>query len=375
VPPYDVPWAFNLGFSRDDTMLAVAYDEPAALVWNTETGEVLREVEHGGSVSDVDFSEDGTRLVTGGREGLVKVWDTESWASTGTFRGHTDAVTDVEVSSDRRVASGGTVADVFVWDYDTFEIAHSVVGHDGDVDGIDISPDGRYLVTGSWTDTTTRLWDISPTWSRELSSVPGQVSVVSGEGAVSFSPDGRNIAASTSEGLVAVWDPVDGTEISTMSGPGSGALWAVDHTSDGRLVAAAGAEGARVWDLESGDVVRTLFDRFRPLLERFLRPRREVSGRAQRQRIGASVHARSRRVGRRIRHAAHPQLDRRRMCAVPPHVRVRVKIPRTIAAGTSRRTSPTPMPRGPTCRISRRRACLEPREIGGPDGIRRCRRS
>lgn len=128
VPPYDVPWAFNLGFSPDDTMLAVAYDEPVALVWNTETGEVLREVEHGGSVSDVDFSEDGTRLVTGGREGLVKVWDTESWASTGTFRGHTDAVTDVEVSADGRVASGGTVADVFVWDYNTFEITHSVVG-------------------------------------------------------------------------------------------------------------------------------------------------------------------------------------------------------------------------------------------------------
>ena len=262
-PPHEVPWAFNMAFSPDDTMLAVVYEEPTAFVWDTRSGELLQEVEHGAGVSgvsDVGFSLDGTRFVTGGRDGLVKVWDTESWENTGTFRGHADAVTDIEVSADGRVASGGSAGDVFVWDYNTFEVVHAVVGHDGDVDGIDISPDGRYLVTGSWTDTTTRLWDTSATWSHELSSVPGQVSDLTEEGAVSFSPDGETIASSSSERLVVVWEPVDGTEIATMLDPGAGALSSIDHSPDGRLVAAAGIEGAKVWEVQSGNTVATLFD-------------------------------------------------------------------------------------------------------------------
>ena len=256
-PPHAVPWAFHLAFSPDDATLAVVYSEPVVLVWDTQTGELLREVEHGGGVAwDVGFSPDGTWLVTGG-DGPIKIWDTESWDRIATFRGHEDFVTDLQVSADGRWVASGGVADVLVWDLDTLDTVHRIIGHDGDVDGIDLSPDGRYLLTGSWTDTTTRLWDTSLTWSHQFISLPGREG--SG-GAVAFSPDGVTLAASRSDSLITLWDRRDGSDIATMGGPGAGESSSLDHTADGRLIAAGGVEGVKVFEAQTGVLVAAPFN-------------------------------------------------------------------------------------------------------------------
>lgn len=127
------------------------------------------------------------------------------------------------------------------------------VEHEGWVSSVAFSPDGRRLATASFMDGTVRVWDVA---------TRRQIRVLSGARfwAVSFSPDGRMLAATVMRGAttllidIAEWKRVrtfgrgssdDGHQ------RGSNAF-----SPDGKLLLVANTDGARLWDVASGELVR-----------------------------------------------------------------------------------------------------------------------
>lgn len=128
-------------------------------------------------------------------------------------------------------------------------------GHAGSVTGLVFSPDGRLLATVSF-DTTVRLWDSAN--GRELRVLSGHAERIR---QVTFSFDGR-LLASASDYEVKVWDVATGEAVRTLDSRFM--ISAISFSADGRWLAAGqmtGPEseyGTTIWDLASGNVVRTL---------------------------------------------------------------------------------------------------------------------
>jgi WD40 repeat protein len=135
-----------------------------------------------------------------------------------------------------------------------------LAGHELGVTSMTFSPDGRWLAaasvynaTASW-DNTVRLWDVT-------AADPGADHfVLAGhEGSawsVAFSPDGRWLATASGDKTVRLWNV-------TAADPGAnpivlagheGSAWSVTFSPDGRWLATTSVDKtARLWDVTGAD--------------------------------------------------------------------------------------------------------------------------
>jgi len=197
-------------------------------------------------------------FVTEGPEnsGLIDIRDSETGESVLSFQGHDGDMNDVAFSPDgSRLASTGDDGKLNVWDPSTGRLLSSLSA-DGDAWGPSFSADGS-LVSAAWfkDDALVRIVDLST--DRVVSTIPE-------DGAIdtALSPDGKHVAVGKLYGEVgAVFDVSTGEEAFALAGPnccyhpGSrGVSW----SPDGRLVAASSEGTARVWDAETGTLRYTL---------------------------------------------------------------------------------------------------------------------
>ncbi|UIX31152.1 nSTAND1 domain-containing NTPase [Streptomyces sp. GQFP] len=113
------------------------------------------------------------------------------------------------------------------------------------VDSLALSPDGRTVAAHS-TDGGVRIWSLPE--GRLRHTFPGRST---GEvTTAAFSPDGRTLAVSTG-GAIGMWDPATGRKRGTLTIPG-GSVRGIAFSPDGRTVAAASATAVRLWDVATG---------------------------------------------------------------------------------------------------------------------------
>jgi WD40 repeat protein len=173
--------------------LVVFGDATKLVLWNVETGKVVREF--GSGATSVAFSPDGRRVLSGSGK-VLQIWDVETGKQVHRFEGHLGGIWSVAFSPDGRHAiSGSADWTVRLWrlpDPPPPEKVGEVrcfEGHTGPIRSVAYSPDGRYLLSGSgWPngDRTVRLWDAAT--GKELRQFVGHADQVF---AVAFSPDSR----------------------------------------------------------------------------------------------------------------------------------------------------------------------------------------
>jgi len=213
-----------MALSADGKLLAAGDADGIVRLWNTGTGELLKELRdhHGAAILDLAFSlPNGRYLACGDQSSGLRVWDTITYKPR-VLLGHAGMIQCVAFSSTGLLASAGGT------------------------DSLAISPDfGETLI-----------WDLSGAAPCINHTIKNRRWVRG----IAFSPNGNELAVTDdfSTGNINVYDVGTGNLIRTLLGHSCKTM-CVAFTADGRRLLTGSDDGTiRFWDRSSGELLGTL---------------------------------------------------------------------------------------------------------------------
>jgi WD40 repeat protein len=220
-----------------------------------------------GQIPDLAFSPDGKLQAIGMGEKnwnkpfVIQLWDAAGAKEVRTLRG-LKGWASFAFSPDGKslVAAESLDRTVYVWDTNTGKELRRLRGDPWTpINGFLMCADGKTLVTKYqgelrlWSEHGLRLWSLAN--GKELQSSDEAVCPIS---CVSFSPDGRLVAAGSHDSVIRLWDTVTKKEARRFRHE-FGELTSVLFSPDGRRLASAGFfHDVWIWDAASGKTLRRL---------------------------------------------------------------------------------------------------------------------
>lgn len=204
----------GLSFSPNGKFLASSSIDMRVKIWDVTSGSLLGVIkEFDGPVNDVVFSLDGEKLATVDQDGLVRIWDVTSVfgrspgesnlleiTETVFIKHISDKAHDVAFSPDgKRIAVFIPSVGIIVWELDSGKQVLEIPEGTDFTSGIAFSPNGEFLASGSG-DLGTAVWD--PETGEQMMFFPETAPITK----VAFSQDSFTLATSAKNGMVSLWD-------------------------------------------------------------------------------------------------------------------------------------------------------------------------
>jgi WD40 repeat protein len=270
----------GLAITPDGKQIVSGSQDKTIRVWDIETGKAVRtirgEVAPGnwGTIFAMALSPDGRRLAVGGQfhrsdraaGSVVRIHEFASGKVEALLRGHEDVVFALAFAPDgKRLLSGSGDKTAIIWDMATGQPIHRLSGHAKDIKSVAFANDGSRVITGS-EDRTLRLWNANA--GAQIAEMAEHRTLAQREShknelahasveAVAVSPDDQQIASSSSDGRILLWDGRTGTFLRQLANPGGmtgfSSIRSVRFSPDGKWVLAASEfAGCAFYDVDTG---------------------------------------------------------------------------------------------------------------------------
>lgn len=262
----------SLAFGPDGQVLAVGAENANITLLNVASGRALStHFSDSSGVHSLAFSPNGQMLAAGGDAGIARLWNTSRGLLVKAFPGAANAGnnTSVAFSLDGRLLAVGSTT-LVVWNTGTGHAAYlfpdtkSIV----DITSLAFSPDGRALAFSSEVTSsdgggaqTITLWNLGGGKKPRTLVSQDAASFIY---AISFSPDGGTLAATSDPGVILRWNVATGKKLPDIQGTNELVL---SYDPGGRVLASGGADQVsssdqqayiELWDANNGKQLRIL---------------------------------------------------------------------------------------------------------------------
>ena len=190
----------SIAFSpRGDLLVTGGYDG-LVFFWDVATGKKLGNLRYAGFVYHVEFDREGSRLVIAVGDGTVRVVEPSSRREILLLKAPKPRVSWAGFSPDGNDLAVAAEDSLTTWDVATSQPLLRLLDLKSDVLSLAYSPDGRRLAAGS-SDRTVTLRDAGT--GRKVASRDDAIGRVA---LVRFAPDGKTLAATAGDETVLIWD-------------------------------------------------------------------------------------------------------------------------------------------------------------------------
>ncbi|KAL3466580.1 hypothetical protein BJX64DRAFT_231720 [Aspergillus heterothallicus] len=199
----------SICISPDGQQVACGLSNGDIRTWDTITGDMKSSfrAHHQYAIQSVSFASlnsSSLLLASGSSDPEIKLWDPRTskkgWAS---IKVHGAEVMSLRFSPNDRLISGCGDGNIKVWHVVTGRAENTIRAHDGAVTSFTLTPDGR-VVSGS-SDGTSKVWNLAGTTAEPQTILrPGDIREPIQS--ICLSPDGQQLACSSSKGPTRLWD-------------------------------------------------------------------------------------------------------------------------------------------------------------------------
>ncbi|KAJ2162696.1 hypothetical protein GGF46_000421 [Coemansia sp. RSA 552] len=228
----------HVEISSDNTMLLAASSDHTARIWKLDTGRHWKSLTgHIGSVMTAKFNHDASRVFTYSQDRTVKVWDTHRGLCIKTlFTVSSCHDFDLLDSAGSRIVTAHMDNAIRIWDTATGKRVHEATIHKEQVMSVWASRTGTHILTNSY-DGTLKFVDADTLEVVTVMSAPGYRPSRNWARA-SLSPDERYAMAGSIDGKLFVWDVNSGDLVRSLDIHKSAVCDALWHPTGARVYSA-----------------------------------------------------------------------------------------------------------------------------------------
>jgi WD40 repeat protein len=241
-----------IAFTPDSHFVAIGHAEGPIYGYELASGKRVKRLTAGPPAGQIAFDPEGRKLaVSGLQPPTVQIWDVTTGKVVRELA-HPRGVNGIAWSPDGRfLATACADFNLYIWNMATDQAPTVLSGHDAEPTLLAFSHGGDLLASVGW-DGRVLLWDSSS--GRLLVESPGNDAATP-----QFSLDDRVLGVAKQGPKIQIWEVAKGHECRTLLGhQGGKGPWSVDFSLDGRLMASAGADGVRLWDVDGAREVQWL---------------------------------------------------------------------------------------------------------------------
>ena len=220
----DSAYVFTVGFDHTGKRLVTGTRHEnlglssTACIWNVETGgPMIPPINHPAAVTSASFSSDGASILTSCVDGHARVWNANTGMQLNRAPMTSPSGKLLEFAAftpdGHRIITACEDGFGYFWDATTGQSIPGTIRHDGSIWGLAISQDGTMAASAS-VDTTVRLWDIAPFDLDQPRTENGESPDKKTIEAV-FSNDGTKVFQSSEDGHAWVSDSATGRILGT----------------------------------------------------------------------------------------------------------------------------------------------------------------